>query len=106
MSDRAFRTICKADKLGNDDVMPYYVRELKLRLSVARVEGRLYAFQGLCGHKQCPLSAGLLEGATIMCQCHGSKYDLGTGTVLRGPANEGLAVYEAREHQGEIQVKA
>lgn len=41
-----------------------------------------------------PLSAGLLTGTTIMCQCHGSQFDVTTGAVLRGPATDGLGTYE------------
>jgi nitrite reductase/ring-hydroxylating ferredoxin subunit len=87
--------------VADDDVQPHDIRGRKLRLSVARLDG----FEGLCAHEQCPLSAGLLKGVTIMCQCHGSKYDLSTGAVLRGPADDSLAIYEVREHQGELQVK-
>ena len=105
MSDDGFRTLGPAESLTDDDVRPYYLGDRKLRLNVARVEGTLHAFGGLCAHNGCPLSAGLLEGTAIMCQCHGSRYDIRTGTVLRGPAEEGLAVYEVREERGEIQVK-
>jgi 3-phenylpropionate/trans-cinnamate dioxygenase ferredoxin subunit len=105
MNDDGFRTVGPAGQLSDNDVQPYYLRDRKLRLNVARVAGRLHAFDGLCAHEHCPLSAGLLQGTTIMCQCHGSTYDLRTGAVLRGPAAAGLAVYEVREHHGEIQVK-
>jgi 3-phenylpropionate/trans-cinnamate dioxygenase ferredoxin component len=105
MNGDGYSTLCKAEELGDDDVRPYYLRDRRLRLNVARVDGRLYAFDGLCTHQQCPLSAGLLEGTVIMCQCHGSKFDLRTGAVLRGPADEGLTTFEACEHQGEIRVK-
>jgi 3-phenylpropionate/trans-cinnamate dioxygenase ferredoxin component len=105
MSDDGFRTLGSAEQLADNDVRPYYLRDRKLRLSVARVDGRLYAFDGLCAHEHCPLSAGLLQGTVIMCQCHGSKYDLRTGAVLRGPADDGLTIYEVREFDGALQVK-
>ncbi|WP_406318581.1 Rieske 2Fe-2S domain-containing protein [Streptomyces sp. NBC_00118] len=34
----------------------------------------------------CPLSAGRLTGTTLMCQCHGSHFDIINRTVLHGPA--------------------
>lgn len=105
MSDEGFRTVGRSEQLPDNDVLPHYIAERKLRLSVARVDGRLFAFDGLCTHEHCPLSGGLLDGPTIMCQCHGSRYDLQTGAVLRGPATEGLAIYEVREHDGELQVR-
>jgi 3-phenylpropionate/trans-cinnamate dioxygenase ferredoxin component len=105
MNDDGFRTVGPVAQLSDNDVQPYYLRDRKLRLNVARVAGRLHAFDGLCAHEHSPLSGGVLEDTTIMCQCHGSTYELRTSAVLRGPATEGLAVYEVREHQGEIQVK-
>lgn len=48
--------------------------------------------------------AGLLTGTTLMCQCHGSKFDVTTGSVLQGPATKPLATYEVREENGNIEV--
>ena len=39
-----------------------------------------------------------------MCQCHGSKFDVTTGSVLQGPATKPLATYEVREENGNIEV--
>ena len=44
----AFRTVGPGDAIPNDFVVPYYLDDRKLRISVARVEGRLYAFDDLC----------------------------------------------------------
>jgi nitrite reductase/ring-hydroxylating ferredoxin subunit len=41
-----------------------------------------------------------------MCQCHGSSFDITTGAVINGPATKALNVYEVREVQGSIQVRA
>jgi nitrite reductase/ring-hydroxylating ferredoxin subunit len=40
-----------------------------------------------------------------MCQCHGSRFDIATGTAIRGPATEALTVYEVQEADGAIQVR-
>ena len=58
------------------------------------------------GHEACPLSSGLLTGTTLTCQCHGSQFDVTTGAVLRGPATDALRTCEAREVDGQIQVRA
>jgi 3-phenylpropionate/trans-cinnamate dioxygenase ferredoxin component len=101
----AFRALDDASKLPDNYVNPYYLEDLKRRVSVARAGSKLYAFDDLCKHEGCPLSAGLLTGTTLMCQCHGSKYDITSGAVLRGPATEPLATYEVREQDGKIQVR-
>jgi nitrite reductase/ring-hydroxylating ferredoxin subunit len=71
----------------------------------ASVAGRLFAFDDLCTFDSVPLSAGLLTGTTLTCQCDGSRFDVTTGRVLRGPANLALVTYEVREQDGEIQVR-
>jgi 3-phenylpropionate/trans-cinnamate dioxygenase ferredoxin subunit len=50
------------------------------------------------------LSGGLLTGKTIMCQCHGSRFDITTGAVISGPATDALNVYEMQEVEGAIRI--
>ena len=61
----------------------------KLRVSIARVDDHLYAFDDLCtcADEPCPLSGGLLTGTVIMCQCHGSRFDITTGARDRWPCD-------------------
>jgi nitrite reductase/ring-hydroxylating ferredoxin subunit len=54
----------------------------------------------------CPLSGGLLTETTIMCQCHGSRFDITSGAVINGPATHALNVYEVLEVEGTIQIRA
>lgn len=93
-----------ADEVGEGTVVPYYLGDRKCRISVARVDGLLHAFDDLCTHGPCPLSSGLLDGATLRCQCHGCGFDVRTGQVLSGPATRPLAVYEVRDSDGLIKV--
>ena len=111
MSDLAtagFRTVAPSDAVPEDSVVPYYLADRKLRISIARVDDRLYAFDDLCtcAGQACPLSAGLLNGTTVMCQCHGSRFDIATGAVISGPATEALGVYEVEELEGRIHIRA
>jgi nitrite reductase/ring-hydroxylating ferredoxin subunit len=104
-----FRTVGEADAIPNDFVVPYYLEDRKARVSVARVGGQLYAFDDLCtcsAERSCPLSGGLLTGTTLMCQCHGSRFDIATGAVINGPATTRLRVYEVQQVQDHIQVRA
>jgi 3-phenylpropionate/trans-cinnamate dioxygenase ferredoxin component len=102
----AFRTIGPGDAIPNDFVVPYYLDDRKLRIAIARVNDRLYAFNDLCActREACPLSGGRLTGTTIMCQCHGSRFDITTGAVINGPATEALTLYEVQEVGGSIRV--
>ena len=103
-----FRRLDASEAISNDSVVPYYLNDRKLRISIARVDGRLYAFDDLCtcAEQACPLSGGLLTGTTLMCQCHGSRYDIATGAVLNGPATAALDVYDVHETDGSVQLRA
>jgi 3-phenylpropionate/trans-cinnamate dioxygenase ferredoxin subunit len=107
LAPRALRTVGPSDGVPNDLVVPYYLGDPKRRISVARIRGRLYAFDDLCtcAERACPLSGGLLTGSTLMCQCHGSRFDITTGAVINGPATEPLSLYEVREVGGSIQIR-
>jgi 3-phenylpropionate/trans-cinnamate dioxygenase ferredoxin subunit len=104
----AFRTIGRSAAIPDGLVVPFYLEDRKLRISIARVASRLYAFDDLCrcGDRRCPLSGGLLIGSTLMCQCHGSRFDVTTGAVISGPATEPLKVYDVEERDGDVQVRA
>ena len=65
-----------------------------LTIAIANVGGSFYAFGNVCTHQQCPLVEGELEGTTVTCACHGSQFDVTSGTVLRGPAQEPVQSYQ------------
>ena len=77
----ALRTVAPSDAVPDDSVVPYYLADVRRRISIARVGERLYAFDNLCtcAGEPCPLSGALLTGTTRMCQCHGSRFDVATG---------------------------
>jgi nitrite reductase/ring-hydroxylating ferredoxin subunit len=60
------------------------------RVNIASVGGQLHAFDDTCTHKACSLAKGKLDGTTVTCPCHGSQFDVTTGEVLRGPAQQAV----------------
>lgn len=52
-------------------------------------EGEFVAFDAECPHQGCAVSE--VTSAEIVCPCHGSTFDAGSGEVVTGPATEGLA---------------
>jgi len=58
------------------------------KVNVASTSGHLYAFDDTCTHRGCSLAKGKLDGTTLTCPCHGSQFDVTSGAVLRGPAQE------------------
>jgi cytochrome P450/nitrite reductase/ring-hydroxylating ferredoxin subunit len=72
---------------------------------VGRTSGGWVAFDDTCTHEQCSLAEGELDGAVVVCPCHGSEFDVRTGDVLTPPALELLPIYEAREEDGSLLVR-
>jgi nitrite reductase/ring-hydroxylating ferredoxin subunit len=75
-------------------------------IALARLpDGTWSAFDNDCTHEECPLADGDLIGDRIVCYCHGSEFDLRTGAVVEGPAEDPLPVYPVRVEDGELYVQ-
>ena len=75
------------------------------KIAVANVDGALFAFDDACTHRHCSLAKGRLSGKTVTCECHGSQFDVTTGTVLRGPAAQPVRSYRVGLHDGHVQIE-
>jgi nitrite reductase/ring-hydroxylating ferredoxin subunit/uncharacterized membrane protein len=74
-------------------------------LVVVRRGTTLNALHDVCAHQGCSLSEGKIVGETIECGCHGSRYRLADGLVVRGPAVFDQPHYEVREAEGKLEVR-
>ncbi|MFF5172222.1 Rieske (2Fe-2S) protein [Micromonospora sp. NPDC000089] len=50
--------------------------------------GEFKAFDPICTHQNCPVSN--IDGGTINCTCHGSRFAITDGSVKQGPATKPL----------------
>ncbi len=78
--------INNAKDIGSGEMRVFDVEGTKV--NVASVGGQLHAFDDTCTHKACSLAKGKLDGTTVTCPCHGSQFDVTSGAVLRGPAQQ------------------
>ena len=63
-------------------------------VAVVRDEaGDLYAIRDICSHADVALSEGEVDGCTIECWLHGSRFDLRTGKPSGPPAVTSIPVY-------------
>jgi nitrite reductase/ring-hydroxylating ferredoxin subunit/uncharacterized membrane protein len=65
----------------------------------------VHAMHDRCSHRGCSLSDGEIDGDVITCACHGSRFDVRDGSVLRGPATAEQPVFDARAVDGRIEVR-
>jgi nitrite reductase/ring-hydroxylating ferredoxin subunit len=92
------------------DVPPRQMRAYPLAgklVAVARLEdGSWVAFGDTCTHEGCSLSQEReVEGPWVVCYCHNSAFDIETGSVMRGPAEDPIRIYDVRAVGGELQVR-
>jgi nitrite reductase (NADH) small subunit len=78
------------------------VRAEGVEIALLTVDGRIFAIQSRCPHREGPLVRGLLEpGPAIRCPMHGWRFDLVTGESDR-PGR--ATVYPVRVDDGQISV--
>lgn len=74
-------------------------REKKLIVSCP-AEGQYKAFSAQCTHAGCVLDK-IVEGEGN-CPCHGSRFDVTTGKVLKGPATDPLPAVPVKAENGKL----
>ena len=72
---------------------------------LVRRGGRLFAMAETCSHFSGPLSEGKLDGDSIVCPWHNSRFALEDGRVLDGPAVHPQPCLDARVRDGQIEVR-
>jgi nitrite reductase/ring-hydroxylating ferredoxin subunit len=61
---------------------------------LVNLDGVFYAIGNKCTHRGCALSNGTLNRDTVQCACHGSVFNVKTGSVINGPAKKPEPKYE------------
>ncbi len=58
--------------------------------------GEVHAFDDTCTHANVSLSEGDLDGDTIECWLHGSRFDMNTGEPTGLPATKPIAIHTVK----------
>ena len=74
-------------------------------IAVTVQDGKAYAFDDACTHKQCSLASGEVEDGAVICPCHFAAFDIVTGAVRTGPAETPLRCYRAELADGALIVE-
>ena len=65
-------------------------------IAIVQTEGEVFAIRDWCSHAAVPLSEGEVDGCTIECWLHGSRFDLRTGEPTGMPATVPVPVYPVK----------
>ncbi len=66
------------------------------RVLVYNVNGKYYATDEQCTHRECSLAQGQFIGQTISCPCHWARFDVTNGAVLSPPATIPLPTHPVK----------
>lgn len=77
-----------------------------VKVLVVRRGGAIYAIGEVCSHLGGPLAEGDLQGNTIRCPWHHSRFSVETGEVIDGPATHRQPCFETRVRDGQVEVRA
>jgi len=97
------RPVCNQSELADGQMLLASVGSE--RVVVGRCSEGLFAFSDHCTHRGGPLSDGALVGCTVQCPWHGSQFDIRTGRVVAGPAQEKIQTRMIEIRGGEVYVQ-
>jgi 3-phenylpropionate/trans-cinnamate dioxygenase ferredoxin subunit len=62
-------------------------------IAIVHTEGQWFAVSDICSHADVSLAEGDIDGCTLECWLHGSRFDLRTGRPSGPPATTPVPVY-------------
>lgn len=101
--DRWDAAVCKETELKEGQMILAEIAGT--RIAVGRCPEGLVAFSDRCTHKGGPLSDGALVGCTVQCPWHGSQFNVHTGKVVNGPAEESIEAYHVEVEKGKVFIR-
>jgi nitrite reductase/ring-hydroxylating ferredoxin subunit len=71
---------------------------------LARTEKSYVAFDDHCPHRGGSLAGGTMICGTVQCPWHGSQFDVTTGAVKAGPADQSIERFRVVQEGNEIRL--
>jgi 3-phenylpropionate/trans-cinnamate dioxygenase ferredoxin component len=98
-----FQRVCPASTVAKGTVVAASVGDERIAL-VHADDDQIYAVRDECSHAQIALSEGEVDGVSLECWLHGSRFDLRTGAPVGLPATEPVPVYPVEIRDGDVYV--
>ena len=99
----SFHLVGPADDVAKGSVTTAEVDGIDIAI-VHADDDTFYAVRDECSHASIALSEGEVDGCTLECWLHGSRFDLRTGEPSGLPATEPVATFPVEIRDGNIYV--
>lgn len=73
-------------------------------IALFKLDGEVFALDGICPHKGAPLGQGTVENGIVSCPLHGWQFDIKTGACLDRP-DRPAACLPVRVVDGRVEVQ-
>ena len=100
-----FQLVGRADEVAKGSAIGVEVEGIDIAV-VHADDDQFYAVRDECSHASVALSEGEIDGCTLECWLHGSRFDLRTGEPTGLPATEPVATFPVEIRDGDIYVSA
>ena len=97
-----FQRACSLDEFRDGEAIGATVGDQDV--AVAKDGEEIFAVENICSHAAVALSEGEVEGCTVECWLHGSRFDLRTGKPTGLPATEPVATFPVEVRGTEVYV--
>lgn len=95
--------ICPESEIGVGAAVRVVIDDVPIAV-VRDSAGTVHAIGDTCTHGDISLAEGFVEGETIECWAHGSKFSLATGKALTLPAFEPVPVFTVSIVDGDVYI--
>jgi 3-phenylpropionate/trans-cinnamate dioxygenase ferredoxin subunit len=102
-STAAFVRVCSLDELPTVGAAAADINGRIVAL-VRTEQGEVHAVDDTCTHANVSLSEGELDGCTLECWLHGSRFDIRTGIPSGPPATVPIAVHTVKIEGNDVYV--
>ncbi|KJC63261.1 3-phenylpropionate/trans-cinnamate dioxygenase ferredoxin subunit [Agreia bicolorata] len=99
----AAELICSVSDLTPNEAVRVVIDNVAIAL-VMDSAGECHAIGDTCTHGDISLAEGFVEGETLECWAHGSKFSVTSGKPLTLPAYEPVPVYELTIVDGDVYI--
>ncbi|NHA69061.1 non-heme iron oxygenase ferredoxin subunit [Phycicoccus flavus] len=101
LTEQGFVRVCRVDELPAAGAAAADIHGRRVAL-VRTEDGDVHCVDDTCSHANVSLSEGELDGCTLECWLHGSRFDLRTGEPTGLPATQPIAVHSVRVQDDEV----